>query len=173
MRFTKKRIKALLTELGRRLRQRGLEAEIGVVGGAAMVLAYDARAATMDIDAVFKPAQSVRDVAREIAAEKNLPKDWLNDGVKGFMPGPPRKRLAIFDSPGIHVWAPETEYMLAMKAMSARADTMDTEDLKLLIGRLRLKSPGAVFAIVENYYPRREIPARVKFFVEAVFDDLR
>jgi hypothetical protein len=42
--------------LGDRLVRRGLVADVYVFGGAAMALAYDARRATRDIDAVFEPA---------------------------------------------------------------------------------------------------------------------
>src|SRR5215469_16280815 len=41
--------------LGERLARRGLIADVYVFGGAAMALAYDARRATRDIDAVFEP----------------------------------------------------------------------------------------------------------------------
>jgi hypothetical protein len=41
--------------LGDRLVRRGVVADIYVFGGAAMALAYDARRATRDIDAVFEP----------------------------------------------------------------------------------------------------------------------
>jgi Nucleotidyltransferase of unknown function (DUF6036) len=44
--------------LGDRLVQRGVVADIYVFGGAAMALAYDARRATRDIDAVFQPLGS-------------------------------------------------------------------------------------------------------------------
>jgi len=41
--------------LGERLARRGLVADVYVFGGAAMAMAYDARRATRDIDAVFEP----------------------------------------------------------------------------------------------------------------------
>ncbi|GAA2406380.1 hypothetical protein GCM10010191_12980 [Actinomadura vinacea] len=42
-------------KLGDRLARRGVVADIHIVGGAAMALAYDARRSTRDIDAVFEP----------------------------------------------------------------------------------------------------------------------
>jgi hypothetical protein len=45
----------LFEELSEELVRRGTRAEIFLVGGAAMALAYDARRATRDIDAVFQP----------------------------------------------------------------------------------------------------------------------
>jgi hypothetical protein len=49
-----------LRQLGDRLARRGLVADVYVFGGAAMALAYDARRATRDIDAVFKPSLRLR-----------------------------------------------------------------------------------------------------------------
>jgi hypothetical protein len=66
-------------ELGDRLVQRGVIADIYVFGGAAMALAYDARRATRDIDAVFKPHGIVLEEARTVADELGLPDWWLNE----------------------------------------------------------------------------------------------
>jgi methylmalonyl-CoA mutase cobalamin-binding subunit len=44
-----------LAALGADLAERGLVADLYVVGGAAIALAYDERRATRDIDAVFVP----------------------------------------------------------------------------------------------------------------------
>ena len=65
--------------LGDRLARRGLVADIYVFGGAAMALAYDARRATRDIDAVFKPHGVVIEEAWAVAEELGLPQWWLNE----------------------------------------------------------------------------------------------
>jgi hypothetical protein len=41
--------------LGERLAGRGIVADVFIVGGAAMALAYDAQRVTRDVDAVFVP----------------------------------------------------------------------------------------------------------------------
>ena len=69
--------------------------EIGIVGGAAMVLAYDARVATKDVDAIFKPTESIRKIVRDIGRENGLSSDWLNDALKGFLS---RSCLARFNA---------------------------------------------------------------------------
>ena len=43
------------TALGERLARRGVVADLFVVGGAAMALAYDATRATRDVDSLFVP----------------------------------------------------------------------------------------------------------------------
>ena len=51
----RKAIQVAFRRLGDRLVRRGVVADIYVIGGAAMTLAYDARRSTRDIDAVFQP----------------------------------------------------------------------------------------------------------------------
>jgi hypothetical protein len=59
-------------------------ADVFVVGGAAMVVAYDARPATRDVDGIWRPSAEVRAAAAQVAARHdNLAPDWLNDGSKG------------------------------------------------------------------------------------------
>ena len=63
-----------------RLARRGVVADVYVFGGAAMALAYDARRATRDIDAVFQPHGVVLDEARAVAGELGLPVWWRVTG---------------------------------------------------------------------------------------------
>ena len=53
------RIRDLFRQLGERLQRRGVVGDVCVIGGAAIALAYDARRATRDIDAVFLPREIV------------------------------------------------------------------------------------------------------------------
>ena len=168
--MTKDQIIASFKRLSHHLSVKDVRAEIGVVGGAAMVLAYDARSATKDVDAIFKPSSEVREASRAVADEMNLSQDWLNDAVKGFLPGNPKERETVFEEMSLLVWVPETEYLLAMKALAARLDTNDSKDLRFLIKEAQVKTAEEVFDIVQKYYPRREVPAKTKFFVEELFE---
>lgn len=51
-------ILGLLHDLAEELHRDGAEAELFLVGGAAMALAYDVRRATRDLDAVSLPSRS-------------------------------------------------------------------------------------------------------------------
>lgn len=73
--------RVLYFELGRS----AVRAQVFVVGGAAVALAYDERRATVDVDAVFAP----------VAEQLGLEEDWLNDGAKSFMPGPDPHRIGV------------------------------------------------------------------------------
>jgi Nucleotidyltransferase of unknown function (DUF6036) len=65
--------------LGDRLARRDVVADVYIFGGAAMALAYDARRATRDIDAVFKPHGVVQEEAWAVADDLGLPRWWLNE----------------------------------------------------------------------------------------------
>jgi hypothetical protein len=104
-----------------------------LMGGAAMVLMDNARPSTRDVDVFIllpKKAQIVRELAKQVAHEYNLPEDWLNDGAKGYLVGVSQGAV-IFSAPGIVAKSPATAQLLAMK-LSAWRDDVDIEDARLL-----------------------------------------
>lgn len=56
-------------------------------GGAAMVLAFDARPATRDVDALFVPDGPMLDAAAEVASELSLPRSWLKNQASRYVSG--------------------------------------------------------------------------------------
>jgi len=92
----------------------------------------------------------------------------LNDGVKGYIVEHPQR--IFFDLSNLKVFVPEPDYLLAMKAISARIDTFDQADVQTLIGKLDLKTPDEVFSIVEKYYPRQQIKPATQYFIEELFE---
>jgi len=153
-----------LTELNEELRSMDVKGEICLYGGAVMALAYNARPDTKDVDAIFQPATKIREAAAKVARAHELRPDWLNDAVKGFLV--PHKQRMFLDLSNLKVFVPEPDYLLAMKAISARHDTMDAADLRLLVDLLDIKSVEEVFRIVEDYYPREQIKPATQFFIE-------
>ena len=75
-------VRALFHELSDRLAAAGVSAQLFVVGGAAMALAYDRVRLTRDVDALFVPAPEVRRIAEEMSGPHGLEPDWLNDAAK-------------------------------------------------------------------------------------------
>lgn len=162
-------IKAALNLLNEKLRQISIRGELGIVGGAAMCLAFKARAATKDVDGIFEPSQEIREAAASVAEELSLPRDWLNDAAKGFLSPNLNKRI-LYELSHLSIWTPEADYLLAMKCLSARFDTSDADDIKFLVRHLKLGSADTVFSIIEKYYPKFRIPAKTQFFVEELFE---
>ncbi|HVM15439.1 MAG TPA: nucleotidyltransferase [Egibacteraceae bacterium] len=161
---------AALTDVGRKLRERGVHGDLYLVGGAAMALAYDARRMTRDVDAVFEPKLLVYEAAAEVADERGLPPDWLNDGVKGFLPGPDPYDGPAFDLPGLRVQAASPQMLLALKVLAARVGE-DDDDIAQLTGLVGLSSAGGVLDLVERIVGAERLTARSRFFVEAVLDE--
>jgi hypothetical protein len=169
--MTQEQILRAFHALNEELASEGIKAEVGVVGGAAMVLAFNARESTRDVDAVFDPPGKVRAAAGRVAAQQQLPPDWLDDAAKGYMPADTQPRTIQLDLPHLVVWTPPPQYLLAMKAMAARFDSNDAADLRTLIRHLRLGRVEDVLEVVADYYPRNQIPPKTQFFLEELFEN--
>jgi hypothetical protein len=109
----------LFHALDKELESVGAEAEVYLVGGAVMCLALDARPSTKDVDAYFKPTGIVRAAAARVAERESVPRDWLNDAVKGYLS--PRGDFDSFLAlTHLRVFVARPEYLLAMKCASMR-----------------------------------------------------
>jgi len=169
--LTSKQIRNLFEKLNGALADRREIGEVGIVGGAVMCLVYNARASTKDVDAVFEPAEIIRKLVRLIAEEEELSEDWLNDAAKGFIQ-PNFLKQEVLTLSNLRVWAPEAKYMLAMKCISARWDTSDKDDVIFLLKLLKIKKTAEVLDLLEGYYPKRLIPAKTKFFLEEILEQI-
>ena len=153
---------------GERLARRGVVADIFVVGGAAMALAYDATRVTRDVDARFVPHGIVLEEARRVADDLGLPPWWLNEQATVYISGKddPGKRR-VFDHPGLRVMAASPEHVFAMKALAAR--TRDIDDLRLLAGMIGVATADAALQICADFYPDEPIPARTDAVLRELF----
>ncbi len=166
-----------LAALSDELERRRAIGEICLFGGTAMVLAFHVRISTKDAGAIFQPAQVMRDAARIVGEEKQLPKDWLNDGVKGFLSA--RHETTTGNLPQfshLRLTMPVLQYLLAMKCMAARIGGTigahsDVPDIVFLIRHLELKSAEETLSIVADYYPAQHIPVKTRYLVEGIFEE--
>ena len=85
--FGRAELERAFTALGERLVRRGVVADIFIVGGAAMALAYDAARVTRDVDAMFKPHRIVHEEAMRVANDLGLPRWWLNEQASTYISG--------------------------------------------------------------------------------------
>lgn len=157
-----------LTALAGELERRGVSAEMYVVGGAAIALAFDERRSTRDIDAVFEPKSVVYEAADVVAARSGLPAGWLNDAVKGFLTGNDPAAAPVLELPGLRCLAASPETLIALKVLAHRVGE-DEDDLRLLAAQLGLQKAEEVLAIAERTYGDRLDPA-ARFFVEQIFE---
>ncbi len=168
-------IKAL-SLLDEALRSEQVVGEICIFGGAAMILAFDGKFTTRDVDAIFVPKTTVTDAIFDIAEKLHLPASWLNDGVKGFVSE--KEDFTGEDMPefeNLRVIRPSARYLLAMKCLASRiggyGERGDISDIKTLCRHLACPSPEAVMEIVLEYYPPSQIPAKTQYLIEEIFQD--
>lgn len=167
-------IRTLLAELGSRLHERGVDATIYIVGGAAMALEFDSRRVTTDIDAVFHPPTTVREQAEAMALEHGLPPDWLSDAVRAFVPGDDAGAIAL-SVPGLSVALASAEHLLAMKMAAFRPT--DIADLEVLFRELEVSRAEQAADIALTVYGEHSVvlPGRDELILtaQAVIERLR
>jgi len=164
-------IRRLFGELAAELDSYGVRAEIFLVGGAAIALCFDSRRATRDLDAVFVPTDAVRRAAEKVGHREGLDPDWLNDAVKGYLPGPDPNAVRYFEAPGLLVDVASAEYLLAMKLFSSRVEA-DADDIALLYREVGYRTVEEGLALVERSYPGRPIAPKVQFLLEEIVASL-
>lgn len=157
-------IVAALSALGAELDRRGVVGEMYVVGGAAIALAFDARRSTRDVDAVFEPKLAIYQAAADVGDRLGLPVGWLNDAVKGFLPGTDPAAAPVLDVPGLRCMAASPRLLLALKVLAHRVGE-DEDDVRLLARELGLDTADEVLAVAEEVFGDRLEPA-ARFFVE-------
>lgn len=162
-----------LQRLGERLHARGVVADIYVVGGAAMALAYDARRATRDLHAVFEPPSVVVQEAQAAAVELALPTHWLNDQASVYVSRVPDDNARrVFDHPGLRVSVASPEHLLAMKAIAGRRYA-DREDLAVLVEMLGLSTVDDVERITSRVFPEEPLTDRSRLLLADVLEATR
>ena len=149
----------------------GAEGELYLVGGAVLCLALDARDATRDIDAFFKPTKIVREAALRVAAKEGVPDTWLNDAVKGFL-SPRGDFDAFLDLPNLRVFVAQPAYLLAMKAAAMRLgeEFRDLEDVRFLLRYLDITTVEEALTVVTRYFDEAQLMPKTRSALEALLE---
>lgn len=177
--LTKQEIVNLLRQLSDRLKTKGVQGELSLVGGAVMVLAFGSRESTRDIDGIFAPKEAVSISIKELAEDLQLDDGWLNESVKGYLS--PAADFTQADMPkfeNLVVKRATDEYMFAMKACSARMSSVageksnDLADLEFLVKRLAVKTFEEASKIIERFPVGRSLNPNVRYFVQEAIDNV-
>jgi hypothetical protein len=120
---------------------------------------------------VFVPSEVVRKAAAA-AEREGLAEDWLNDAVKGFLPGPDPDAQRFYSSDSLIVDVASPRYLLAMKPFAARAE-IDADDIILLYRQLAFTTVDQGLDLVEQAYPGRPIPVKVRFLLTEIIDSMQ
>jgi hypothetical protein len=167
MTLSVKRIGELLARLNEELGRRGVRGEMYLAGGAVMCLAFHAREATKDVDAMLVPAAEMREAAASVALREGIGSAWLNDAVKGFFSE--TGRFDVFEEMShLRIYVPEPGYLFAMKCLALRIgeEFQDVGDVRVLIGMLGITSLAQAEEILVKYYALERYPARARYVLE-------
>ena len=143
-----------------------------------MLLAYNTRAATRDIDAILVPREEGERLAARVAQELELPEDWLSSDVVQFVsPSREAKRnlRELEDETGLAILVPTARYLLAMKALACRrpigAYRGDIDDLRFLIRKIGIRSVDEIQGVIDDFYPDDLIRAEDRPLLESLLED--
>jgi hypothetical protein len=182
--FSLESLQEALNELAILAREEGHVINVAIYGGAALMLVSNFRQATRDVDAVAddESQRVIERLAGVIAERRNWPRDWLNDDVFPFLSdgvGSLEQHHTLFRSypceqePGLRVYVPSPEYILAMKLMAMRidvsADKKDREDIINLLAIVGLGTPQETLKFVADFYPEAKVAQKVVLGIEELF----
>lgn len=169
VRFTAADIRRLFGLLNEELAGRDTLGEVYVVGGAVMCLALDARDATRDVGAFFKPAKVVREAAARVAARADVPDTWLNDAAKGFL-GAHGEYSAFLELSNLRVFVATLPYLLAMKCMAMRLgeEFHDQDDVRYLLRALNITTLAEALHVITRYFEESRLPPKSRFALEEI-----
>lgn len=171
--LTKAEILAGLTRLSELAQKEDVTLEVSLYGGALMMLAYDARQTTKDVDAIIRPPDVGRRLAAKVAQERGWHDDWINDDVKQFVSTVETRDAWTppgLNAPAIKITRPTAKYLLAMKVMACRRSLPgyagDEADIAFLLKKMAIKNASEVEHIVDKYFPDTVLPAATLAVIE-------
>jgi hypothetical protein len=166
-RLRKTDIRRLFGLLDADLAEADVVGEVYLVGGAVMCLALDARDATNDVDAFFRPSRAIREAAARVAVAAGVPENWLNDAVKGYLSA--RGDFdAFLELSHLRVFVARPEYLLAMKCAALRLGEAfhDLDDVRFLLRYLNIGSAAQAMSIVTRYFDETLLMPKTRLALE-------
>ncbi len=179
--FNKENIDEYLKALGkeyRKLNKYGQQAELIIVGGVSVIVNYDFREATTDIDGLYYANWTFKDAVRNVAEKFGLPEGWLNSDFKYTDSYSDKivehsKFYKSFYS--LDVRTVSGEYAVAMKLVANRNYKSDNSDIIGIIKDERSKGNEITFemidkAITELYGDWSKVSDKNVAFIKEVLD---
>lgn len=172
--MTKELFLEIMEVLDKKLEENRLKLTLNIYGGTVMMICFDARPATKDVDALFETSSIIENILSDIAETYGLNKDWINQDVREPLKYIKQENLKeVFTYKNLKVLAPTAEQMLAMKILSARPEPYsDFKDAEYLIKYLKIEKLEQVLNIFDRYIGRKYLGDRQKMFLNYVGKDL-
>jgi hypothetical protein len=180
--LTKAELSDALHELGEFCVQAGKVVDLAIYGGSCLILVSNFRLSSEDVDAVALEDQAFVDGAsHKIAVRRGWPADWLNDGVRTYLSPVAEGHQAheLFATypdesrPGLRVYVPTAEYMLAMKLMALRIAPVggkDFDDIVNLLQVVGLQDKADVIEFAAQFYPEARISAKLRLALDDLWN---
>lgn len=153
-------IERYLVELGAELKSRGLKKPVRIllIGGAYMLLLANAPRSTKDIDIFWldedglqRAYAPLRESVQVIKKKYDLDADWLNYLAQMLMYDevivPDGKLWKQFGP--LHVYAPDSEYILALKITAGRRKDLD--DCAILLPNTTIRTRQQAQQVLDRY----------------------
>lgn len=187
--FDRTELLTAFDEIGEAAQRNSALIHFAVYGGSALMLASNFRFGSEDVDIAELPKpwpQWVTDVVALIATRRGWSKDWLNDAVSFHL-----SRIATIegdhvefgtfprseDEPGLVVYVPTAEYLLALKVKAIRVldplkGPKEAEDIRNLMRVIGIESAAEAVEIMARYFPRSAAdPDKQIFLLRHVLND--
>lgn len=178
--LNKSTILQALERLGELAEETGLHLHICIYGGSAMLLAYDSRDISRDVDVVIHPVEAGLEPARQVGDELGLHRDWLNDEVRFHISENDRDGRRSFELPfeskGLKVEVPTANYLLAMKAKACREPVpgaeVDAADLRFLIRKMKIRSFDQIRQQLDRFFPEYPLRPGAEALIQRLIEEV-
>lgn len=166
------RIVALFDELSKELSFSRTRAQVHVVRGAAIALAFDFSRFTKDVDVLINSAHgNLVKAAQAVARKHGLPEAWLNEAAVGFLPTQTDTNArSVYYSPYLTVSSASDKHLLAMKIKAGQGK--DRSDIKLLMKHLELQSADEALGVYNELFPGQDLSMVAKETIEELCEEL-
>ena len=154
--FTKVDIENYLKELGKELKKRGhgTPMEIILVGGASILVNYDFRLSSYDIDAYYAKASIMKECINAVGDKFGLPNGWVNDDFMKTSSFTPKiieySKYYKKYSGVLTVRTIKAEYLVAMKLVSGRKYKKDLSDVAGIIYEQQLAGAPITYEMIDR-----------------------
>ena len=154
--FTKENLEGYLKELAKeyKKRGRGMPAEMILVGGASVLINYQFRAASYDIDASYESPSIMKEAINAVGDRFGLPTGWVNDDFKKTASYTPKivqysEHYKTFSNV-LQIRTIRAEYLVAMKLVSGRQYKKDLSDIAGIVYEQQIAGKPLSYEMIDK-----------------------
>jgi len=146
-----------------------IEAELCLVGGAVVVLAFHAVPESRRIRSLVRSTEPVRIAAARVADRVGLGPEWLSTAVRRFLGGSAAFG-PLLERASLRVFVARPEYVLAMRCASMLVEqgAGPDDDVRYLLRYLDVFTPEDAMERIGRYLPERQLPDDIESRLSAI-----